>query len=60
MFREISEVVEERLGFAPKCFVLILADGEQAQTLFAGGDMRDFTRLLSQSAEAARHHGSRQ
>jgi hypothetical protein len=46
MLAEIGQTIEKRLGFFPPCFVLILTDGKQGQTMFAGHDPRDMTRLL--------------
>ena len=58
MLADIATVIQTHLGFIPACFVLILTDGEQAQTLFAGDDARDFTRLLTEGADI--HRRSRQ
>lgn len=63
MFTDIGRIVEKHLGFFPPCFVLILNDGKQAQTLFAGDDPADMTRLLIGSADIHRlyqHGGQKQ
>jgi len=55
MFTEIGNIVEKHLGFFPPSFVLILTDGKQAQTLFAGDHQADMTRLLIEGADNHRH-----
>jgi hypothetical protein len=59
MFTDIGNVVEKHLGFFPPCFVLILTDGKQAQTLFAGDDKADMTRLLTEGADNHRRYRQR-
>jgi hypothetical protein len=56
MFTDIAHIVEKHLGFFPPCFVLILTDGKQAQTLFAGSDQSDMTRLLTEGADNHRRN----
>lgn len=51
MFKEIGETVEKHLGFFPPQFVLILTDGKNAQTLFAGDDLSHMTRLLVEGTQ---------
>lgn len=56
MFTDIGNIIERHLGFFPPCFVLILTNGKEAQTLFAGDDKADMTRLLTEGADNHRHH----
>lgn len=59
MFTDIGNVVEKHLGFFPPCLVLILTDGKQAQTLFAGDNKADMTRLLTEGADNHRCQNQR-
>jgi|KBSSwiStaDraftv2_1062776.scaffolds.fasta_scaffold7152508_1 hypothetical protein len=59
MFVDIGNVVEKHLGFFPPSFVLILTDGKHAQTLFAGADQADMTRLLIEGADNHRRYRKR-
>ena len=57
MFDEIGGVVASHLGVRPESFVLILTDGTMAQTLFAGDDATELTRLLTEAADNHSRHG---
>jgi hypothetical protein len=56
MFDDIGHIVEKHLGFFPPCFVLILTDGKQAQTLFASDKPGDMTQLTQRLVEGAHNH----
>ena len=56
MFTDIADAISDHLGFVPKAFVLILTDGERAQTLFAGDDPTDMTRLLTEGRDVHLKH----